>query len=199
MKRSVLSLALVAAMAAASPVLAQSRGDMTLGFGLGLVAPKSNNGTLTAGPLTIGNNVRPTITFEYFLRDNLGLEVLAALPFKHDLNVGGAKIGTTQHLPPTVSLNWHFPTEGKVKPFVGVGVNYTKFFNEKTPLGALKISDSWGLAAHAGLDYAISGKSALRMDLRWVDIDADVSLNGTKIGKAEVDPVVFGIAYVMKF
>ena len=176
---------------------------MTLGFGLGLVAPKSNNGTLTAGPLTIGNNVRPTITFEYFLRDNLGLEVLAALPFKHDLNVGGAKIGTTQHLPPTVSLNWHFPTEGKVKPFVGVGVNYTKFFSTDSK-GALtgtrlKLEDSWGLAAHAGLDFALTKKDALRVDLRWADIDTKVKVNGNKLGTANIDPLVYGVAYVRSF
>lgn len=199
MKRSLMSLAMIAAVGTAAPALAQSRGDMTLGFGLGVVAPKSNNGTLTAGPLSIGNSARPTITFEYFIRDNLGIEVLAATPFKHDLKVGGAKIGSTQHLPPTLSLNWHFPMGGAVKPFVGLGVNYTKFFEEKSPLGSVKIGDSWGLAAQVGLDYAVSEKSALRMNLRWIDINADVSLNGTRIGKAQVDPLVFGLAYVMTF
>lgn len=196
MTRILLSLALAAAMGAAAPALAQSKGDMTLGFGLGLVAPKSGNGI---PGLDIGNSTRPTLTFEYFIRDNIGVEVLAALPFKHDLKVGGAKIGTTQHLPPTVSLNWHIPTAGKITPIVGLGVNYTKFFKERSPGNVISIDDSFGLAAHLGLDYAISEKSALRMDLRWIDIDADVTLNGTKIGKAEVDPLVFGISYVMKF
>lgn len=194
-----LALAFVATVALGAPVLAQSAGDMTLGLGLGFVDPKSDNGTVAGGATEIDSNLRPTVTFEYFLRDNLGLEVLAALPFKHDINIAGAKAGVTKHLPPTVSLNYHFPSSGPLTPFVGLGVNYTVFFEDRSPLGDLKIDNSWGLAAHLGVNYAISDKGALRMDLRYVDIDSDVKLNGAKIGRVEIDPLVAGVSYVMKF
>lgn len=194
-----LVLALVAAGSLAAPALAQSAGDMTLGFGVGYVNPKSDNGTVAGGATEIGDNTRPTFTFEYFIRDNIGIEVLAALPFKHDIYVGGAKAGVTKHLPPTVSVNYHFPTGGAIKPFVGVGVNYTTFFEDTSPLGKLDIEDSWGLAAHLGMDYAISEKGAVRFDVRYIDIDSDVKLNGAKVGKVEIDPLVVGVSYVMKF
>lgn len=194
-----LALALISAAALATPALAQEAGDMTLGLGIGYVQPKDNNGIVAGGTTEIGSDARPTITFEYFLRDNIGLEVLAALPFEHDIKIGGAKIGSTKHLPPTISLNYHFPTGGAVKPFVGLGVNYTTFFEDRSPLGELEIDDSWGLAAHLGVDYAISEKGALRMDLRYIDIDSDVKLDGVKVGRVEVDPLVAGVAYVMKF
>ena len=194
-----LALALLTSAALAAPAFAQSAGDMTLGFGIGYVNPKSDNGIVAGGKTTIDGNARPTFTFEYFVRDNIGIEVLAALPFKHDININGSKIGTTKHLPPTVSLNYHFPTGGAVTPFVGVGVNYTAFFEDSSPLGDLKIKNSWGLAAHLGMDYAITEKAALRMDLRYIDIDSDVYLDGAKIGRVNVDPVVFGVSYVMKF
>ena len=194
-----LALALISAAALTTPALAQSAGDMTLGLGLGFVQPKDDNGIVAGGTTEIGSNTRPTITFEYFIRDNIGLEVLAALPFKHDIKIGGAKVGTTKHLPPTVSVNYHFPTGGALKPFVGAGINYTTFFEDRSPLGDLKIDNSWGLAAHLGVDYAISEKGALRMDLRYLDIDSDVQLNGAKVGRVEVDPLVAGVAYVMKF
>ena len=194
-----LFLALVAAGSLAAPALAQSAGDMTLGFGVGYVNPKSDNGTVAGGATEIGDNTRPTFTFEYFIRDNIGIEVLAALPFKHDIYVGGAKAGVTKHLPPTVSVNYHFPTGGAIKPFVGVGVNYTTFFEDTSPLGKLDIEDSWGLAAHLGMDYAISEKGAVRFDVRYIDIDSDVKLNGAKVGKVEIDPLVVGVSYVMKF
>lgn len=193
------SLALLAFTALAAPAFAQSAGDMTLGFGLGYVDPKSDNGTVAGGATTIGTNTRPTITFEYFIRDNIGIEVLGALPFKHDINIAGARIGETKHLPPTVSINYHIPTGGPLTPFVGVGLNYTTFFEDRSPLGELEIDDSFGLAAHVGFDYALSAKSALRMDLRYIDIDADVNLNGVKIGEVEIDPLVAGVSYVMKF
>ena len=192
-------ITLLASAALALPALAQSAGDMTLGLGLAGVMPKDGNGTLAGAAAEVGNNVRPSITFEYFIRDNLGIEVLGALPFKHDIFLGGAFAGTTKHLPPTVSLNYHIPTGGKVTPFVGVGLNYTTFFEESSALGDLKIKDSWGLAATLGADYAISDKGALRMELRYVDIDSDVTLDGAPIGTVEIDPLVAGVSYVMKF
>ena len=194
-----LILAVLASAALGAPAFAQSAGDMTLGLGLGFVNPKSDNGLVAGGATEIGDSLRPTVTFEYFIRDNLGIEVLAALPFKHDINVGGAKAGVTKHLPPTVSVNYHFPTGGALKPFVGAGINYTVFFEDRSPLGDLKIDNSWGLAAHLGVDYAISERGAVRMDLRYVDIDSDVKLNGAKVGRVEVDPLVAGVSYVMKF
>ncbi|GHC12177.1 outer membrane protein [Gemmobacter nanjingensis] len=194
-----LAYALLATAALTAPALAQSAGDMTLGLGIGYVAPKSNNGTLAGAPADVGDDARPTITFEYFVRDNIGIELLGALPFKHKVNVGGAYAGNTKHLPPTITVNWHIPTSGPITPFVGLGLNYTTFFEESSPLGDLKIDDSFGLAAHVGMDYALNDKAALRMDLRYIDIDADVKLNGTKIGKVNIDPVVAGISYIMKF
>jgi outer membrane protein len=153
--------------------------------------------------MDVGSNVRPTITGEYFLKDNLGVEVLAALPFQHDISVVGVgKVGSTKHLPPTVSLQYHFG-QGKVKPFVGIGVNYTTFFSSKAEgaiAGAnLDLSDSWGLAAHLGVDFKVGEKGAIRIDYRKIDIDTKVKLNGANLGTrntVNIDPSVYGIAYV---
>jgi outer membrane protein len=200
-------LLLVLALAAtAVPAFAQSQGDWTLGVGAHQVNPKSDNGSLAGGtlPVEVDSDIRPTITFEYFVRDNLGVEVLAALPFEHDIKIEGlGTVGSTKHLPPTVSLQYHFNSQGKVSPFLGAGVNYTAFFSEDTG-GALegadlKLDDSWGVAAHAGLDFAIGERGALRVDVRWMDIDTDVELDGADIGSVEIDPLVYGLAYVFKF
>lgn len=203
---------LVSALAlAATPALAQSTGTWTIGIGAHNVAAKSNNGTLTATPLgnlrmDVGNNVRPTITAEYFLKDNLGVEVLAALPFQHDIDVAGVgKVGSTKHLPPTVSLQYHFG-QGKLRPFVGAGVNYTRFFSTRTegPIAgtSLSLSDSWGLAGHVGIDFKLGEKAALRVDYRTIDIDTKVKLNGANLGTrntVNIDPSVYGVAYVFAF
>lgn len=195
-----LSAALLTALLAASPALAQEAGTITLGFGIGIVAPKDNNGALAGMESSIGNNTRPILTLEYFIRDNIGIELLGAAPFKHDISLAGlGEIGSTKHLPPTISVNWHIPTGGPLTPFVGVGVNYTKFFEEKSSLGTLKIKESFGLAATLGVDYTLNEKAALRADIRYIDIDSDVLLNGANIGKVNVDPLVASVSYVMKF
>lgn len=199
------SLAAALALTAAIPASAQSAGDFTLGFGLGFVSPKDDNGSLAGGALDtdVDDDVRPTITFEYFIRDNLGIEVLAATPFEHDIKLNGVAAGSTKHLPPTITLQYHVPTAGKVTPFFGAGINYTTFFTEKTkgPLAGtnLNLDSSFGLALHAGLDIKISDKGALRTDVRWMDIDTKAKVNGANVGNVHIDPIVFGLSYVHNF
>ncbi|MBN8212828.1 MAG: OmpW family protein [Xanthomonadales bacterium] len=189
----------------AAPAFAQQAGEWTFGIGAHQVNPKSDNGSLVGGTLDVevGSSVRPTITAEYFVRDNLGIEVLAALPFQHDVDIAGlGNVGSTKHLPPTVSVQYHFG-DGGMKPFVGVGVNYTRFFSTDTS-GALagsdlELDDSFGLAMHAGIDFKVGEKGAIRIDARWMDIDTDVKLDGADIGTVNIDPLVYGAAYVFKF
>jgi outer membrane protein len=206
MKLRFVPLALAIAIgSAAAPAFAQEAGDWTLAIGAHQVNPKSDNGSLAGGTLDVevGSDIKPTITAEYFIRDNLGIEVLASWPFDHDINIKGlGRVGSTKHLPPTVSLQYHFGS-GKVKPFVGAGVNFTLFMSEETT-GALagsdvSLSNSYGLATHAGIDFEISERSSIRVDARWIDIDTDVELNGTDIGTVNIDPLVYGAAYVIKF
>lgn len=202
---------LAAALSAAAPAMAQSKGDWTLGLGVGVVDPKSDAGDLNGAALGLGklptevdSDTKPTFTVEYFVADNIGVEVLAALPFEHEISIKGVgKVGKTKQLPPVVSLQYHFVNDTKATPFVGLGVNYTTFFSTDAK-GALAgtnldLDDSWGVAAHVGLDYAINDTSAVRVDLRWADIDTDVKVNGAELGSAEIDPLVYGLAYVLKF
>ena len=210
MIRKLAPIAAVIAAIVAAPAMAQSKGDFTIGIGAHQVAPKSNNGTLSTvlGNVQIetGNSIRPTVTGEYFIADNLGIELIAALPFQHDVEVKGVgKVGSVKHLPPTLSLQYHFGApDAAVKPFVGAGVNYTWFFSEKTE-GVLngvdmKIGNSWGAALHAGIDFRI-GNGALRIDARKIDIDAKVRLNEGAVGSGTVniDPWVYGASDVFKF
>lgn len=167
------------------------------------VNPKSDNGSLAAGALDVevGDNWRPSITLEYFLNDNLGIEVLAALPFKHEVKLNGAYAGEIKHLPPTVSLQYHFAPDAKISPYVGAGVNFTWIYSEDSagPIAGteLKLKNSWGLAAHAGVDFKLENDWFVGVDARWMDIDSDVSVNTVQVGTVNVDPLVYGF-YVGK-
>jgi len=203
--KKITALTLAALLAGtAAPALAQDRGDVTFGVGLAGVFPESGNGVLAGPtPIDVDNGYSLTLTGEYFVANNLGIELLAAWPFAHDIDTGGTKIGEVKHLPPTLSLQYHFANSTKITPFVGAGINYTTFTESKAvgPLAGndLDLDDSWGLALHAGLDYEISANGALRTDVRWINIESDVKLNGANIGKAKINPWVFGVSYVYKF
>lgn len=200
MRVTVKTLLLSSALAVcALPAFAQSQGDLTFGIGVGSVNPKSGNGTVANVEADIASDEAITLTLEYFIRDNIGIELLAATPFEHDINLPGVGTASTKHLPPTLSVNYHFTNASPWKPYVGLGINYTTFFEEELGTNTLELDDSFGISAQVGVDYKISDTGWLRANIRWFDIDTDASLNGTDIGTAEIDPFLFGVAYVHKF
>lgn len=189
-----------ALVALAAPAMAQNQGDWTFGIGIGYLDPKSDNGTLAGFDTDVDSDTRPIFTAEYFIRDNLGIELLAATPFSHDVTLGGSlDAGKVEQLPPTLSLNYHIPTNSAWKPYVGAGINYTIFFDEQSDLGDLEVDNSVGIAFQAGLDYMVTEKGAVRLNVRWFDIDTDVTLDGADIGTAEIDPWLVGVSYVHRF
>ncbi|MCA0928900.1 OmpW/AlkL family protein [Ruegeria profundi] len=201
MTKKLVALTLSTALVAlAAPTFAQNQGDWTVGVGVGYLDPKSDNGTLAGFDAEVDADTSAIFTVEYFVRDNLGVELLAATPFSHEVTLGGSvDAGSVKHLPPTLSLNYHFPTNSVWKPYVGAGINYTIFFDESSPLGDLEVDDSVGVAVQAGLDYMVSENGAVRLNVRWFDIDSDVKLDGNDIGTAEIDPWLVGISYVHRF
>lgn len=189
----------------ATAARATEAGDWVVKFGAHQVSPKSDNGRLAGGALKadVGGDARPTVSLEYFLTPNWGLEVLAALPFEHEVKLNGTHAADVKHLPPTVSVQYHFAPGAKVSPFVGIGLNYTRFFGikEKGPLAGTKLDleDSWGAAAHAGVDLSLNERWSLTADVRWIGIETEAKVNGAKVGTVKIDPWVYGIAVGYRF
>lgn len=195
----------VAAMAAATlftavPAVAHDAGDWLVKVGVTHIKPKSDNGKVIDNSvgIDVGSSTRPSFSVTYMATKNVGIELLGAFPFKHDIDAAGlGNIGSTRHLPPTLSLQWHFLPDSRVQPYVGVGVNYTTFFRTRSVLGDLHLSDSWGLAAQAGADIQLDKNWFMSADVRYIDINSKVRLNGEHIGKVRIDPFVatVGIGY----
>lgn len=198
-----LSICLLLALAA--PHAFADDGAWRFTIGAHNVDPKSGNGSLAGGTLDVDVDakVSPTITAEYFFNESLGLEILASVPFKHDVELNGAHAGEITHLPPTISLQYHFVNESKWSPYVGAGVNFTWIYNEDSdgPIAGtdLDLDNSWGLALHAGLDYQLENNWFIGADLRWLDIDTDVSVDGVDVGSVHVDPLVYGFYLGKRF
>ncbi|HHQ4619530.1 TPA: OmpW family outer membrane protein, partial [Aeromonas veronii] len=130
-----------------------------------------------------------------------GVELLAATPFSHSVKLGGSEVAKIKHLPPTLMGQYYFgDAQSKVRPYVGIGVNYTTFFDEEGR-GALagtdvKVDDSWGVAGQVGIDMAITDRWFVNGSAWIMDIDTDVH---TAIGtiNTKVDPMAFmvGVGY----
>jgi outer membrane protein len=190
----------VLGVVAVPAVQAQDAGDWIWRVGVHNVRPKSDNHDV----VNVDTGASLTFNGTYIFAPHWGVELLAAMPFSHDINLnGGGKVAETKHLPPTLSLQYHFNPNGTWRPYVGAGLNYTLFFREKT-VGALagnelELDPSWGLATQLGLDVELGSDWFANVDARWFDIDSDAKLNGAKLGTVEIDPYAFGLAIGRRF
>ena len=191
-------LLLVLALAA-GPAMADA-GDWSIKAGPYLVAPKSDNSEIAS--VDDGYSLGFSVTYAF--TDNWAFEVLAATPFSHDINlVGGGKVAEVKHLPPTFSLQYHWANASSFSPYVGFGLNYTSFFDESTT-GALagsdlSLDDSFGFAAQLGGNIELNERWSLNLDLRWINIETDATLDGMDAGKVEIDPFVAGLNVGYRF
>ncbi|MGM0983770.1 MAG: OmpW/AlkL family protein [Pseudomonadota bacterium] len=200
MRKIVLPTLLASGIAAAAfttstQAFAYGAGDFFTRVGVAKVEPTSDNGSLANGAFDV--DVRDdsafAFTLGYRVTDKLGMELLAAEPFDHDIELNGANLASTDHLPPTLTLQY-YPlggTAARVQPYAGIGVNYTRFSDEEIATGDdLDLDDSWGAAGQLGVDLLIDDNWALNAAAWYIDIDTDASLNGSDIGTVEIDPLV---------
>jgi outer membrane protein len=220
----------LAALACLPLPLQAEQGDWIIRAGAANVDPDTDSeridvaGLATLDGVDVDDNTQLGITATYMLTDTWGLELLAATPFEHDITVKGAGIdaGSTKHLPPTLTVMW-YPRGGKQgwQPYIGAGINYTHFFDEDTdkeleaalgvitepvtgstdPVKAdLDLDESWGWAAHAGVDFPINDSWSLNASVWYLDIETEATI-GTALGNVkfdvELDPYVYmlGVAY----
>ena len=188
----------VAALACSSVATAE---DWLVRVGVHSVNPKSDNHPV----VNVDSGQMLTFNVTYLYAANWGVELLAALPFSHDINLNsnGTQVGKTKHLPPTLSLQYHFAPQATIRPYVGVGLNYTLFFEEKTQ-GALagtklELDPSFGLAGQVGLDVALNDRWFVNADVRYIDIGSDAKLNGASLNTVQIDPYVIGVSIGRRF
>ena len=241
--------ALTLAAFAVAPMAQAEKGDWLFKAGATMVSPKSGNlkiGDLGDIPdlgigidnasIEVDDGTSLGLTVTYMMTNNWGLELLAAVPFKHDIKLkativdletglgetGSGKIGDTKHLPPTISLQYHFMPDGTFNPYIGIGFNTTLFSSESLTsdtqaifealgeeLGIdltnpkLKLDTSTGVAAQVGIDWYFSDKWFANVDVRYIDIGTDAKIVGAgatvPLGKVNIDPMVYSLMLGYRF
>ena len=165
---------------------------------------QSANKDSTPLDLSVNDKTLPEVDITYFFSPNLAAELILTYPQKHDLRAGGDKIATLKHLPPTLTLQYHF-SGMSVRPYVGAGINYTRFSSVNfapAVVAALNPSidkNSFGLAVQAGVDVPLGGGWLLNLDVKKVQIKTDVASAGTKVGTFKVDPLLLAVGVGKRF
>ena len=161
---------------------------------------ESDNGDSTGLGLSINNKWIPEVDVSYFFSPNVAVELILTVPQKQTLTSSAlnAKVGTFKHLPPTLLAQYHFPMNG-FKPYVGAGINYTRFSSVDLLPGVTMDKESWGGALQVGVDIPLTKGVYLNLDLKKVMLRTDVKLAGAKIGEFKVDPLLVGVGLGWRF
>lgn len=208
---------------AATPLTAISheQGDWIVRAGIASVQPDESSstisttatGSLPGTAVGVGNDTQLGLNIVYMWSDNIGIELLASSPFEHDLKAEGldaygfttTDLGSTKHLPPTISAQYYFmDATSPLRPYVGVGINYTVFFGEslsssaKNELGGsnLDLDNSLGLTGHIGVDWKINDKWLINASVWHLDIDTTGTFDSA-LGQVEVDVDIDPWAYMI--
>ncbi|HHQ6720998.1 TPA: outer membrane protein OmpW [Serratia fonticola] len=202
------TLVVLGALMAPMVASAHQAGDFLFRAGTATVRPNAgSDNVLGQGSFNANNNTQLGLTFGYMVTDNIGVELLAATPFRHKVSLGGpavnGDIATVRQLPPTLMAQYYFgDKQDKLRPYLGIGVNYTMFFDEKfndngkdAGLSNLDLKDSWGVAAQAGMDYNLDEHWMLNMSVWWMNIETktrfDVAGGPSQSIDTRLDPFVF--------
>ncbi|KPA91645.1 MULTISPECIES: OmpW/AlkL family protein [Pseudomonas] len=232
MHKSLLSASLVA-LALASPLAhAHDAGDIIVRAGAITVNPKADSSSVKVdrGPLagadlggkaTMSSDTQLGLNFAYMVTDHLGIELLAATPFEHDVKIkntalgaANGKLGTLKHLPPTLSLVY-YPLDAKsaFQPYLGAGINYTWIYDEHVGSEAnaagfdnFRAKNSWGVAWQVGADYMLTDKLMINAQVRYIDIDTTAYVDNNAVAggtrakvNVDVDPMVYMVGLGYKF
>lgn len=158
------------------------------------------------GGVNVMADFTPEFDIEYFFTKNLTAELIAGVT-KHEIRLGGDSIGSVWLLPPTLTAKWHFLPDGAVDPYIGFGINYTYPFSEKLDksvadaLGAKSfgISPSVGWAAQAGADIKIKDSLYFNVDFKYIDMDSQIKINGSKAASLDINPYIVGVGLGYRF
>ncbi|MGK3273119.1 OmpW family protein [Comamonas kerstersii] len=210
MKKTLLAVAALCALTSGAAMAQQQDGKWQVrvravhidAANKGSAAAKDNLG------LSVSNKTIPEIDISYYFTPNFAAELILTYPQKHKIYSNGAlgdlgQIGSLKQLPPTLLAQYHFTNFGAFKPYVGAGINYTRFssvkFNEVgSSINPRVKKNSWGGALQVGFDYALDKNWSLNFDVKKVYMDTTVTTDVAS-GKLKVDPVLIGVGVGYRF
>jgi outer membrane protein len=161
----------------------------------------SAGGTLATLGTGVKNAIVPELDFVYMVRPSIGIELILATS-RHQVSSDSGALGGVNVLPPTLLLQYYFNAAGKVRPYVGAGLNYTLFYNNGLHAGDTPVSiknSSFGPALQAGIDVQVARNLFVNADIKKIWMRTSASADGASLGSLKIDPLVVGVGVGMRF
>lgn len=188
--------------------------------GVGVVPDESAKIGIIGGDAKISNTFIPELDFTYFFTKNISAELILGTS-KHDVSTVGSDIsavggptsadvnlGSVYLLPPTLTVQYHFLPDQIFNPYIGAGVNYTIFYNEKAgnTVRGIEYDNSFGYAFQVGFDLMLNDKFFINADIKKIFLKTDVTVDASNLATGlsipadvEINPLLLGFGVGMKF
>ena len=214
MKKQSIASALVAAVAVcgAGTAHAQVAGEVLVKLGWNKIMPKVHASDLSAPSLpgsTIDIKSASALfaTVTYMVTDDISVEALGGLPYKHDIVGEGAvagvgKIGSIHQISPTVLLEYRFlAPDGPFRPYVGAGPTFAKFYGTQGSAALTAVTNpggtpttiggdtEWGGTLQAGANYKIDKHWFVDASVLKTFIKTQATLSTGQETRARLNPV----------
>ncbi len=214
MKKQSIASALVAAAALCGVGAAQAQvaGQIMVKVGWNKIMPKVKSDDLTAPSLPgskidIKSASALFFTATYMITDDISVEALGGLPYKHDIIGAGAvagvgKIGSVHEISPTVLLQYRFmAADAPFRPYVGAGPTFAKFYGTKGSAALTAVTNpggppttiggdtEWGGTIEAGANYKIDKHWFVDAAILKTFISTKATLSTGQSTSARLNPV----------
>lgn len=179
---------------ASQAALAYNAGDVFVRGGVAQTDTGSGNGNVAGDSLNVESARGFTFGAGYLFTDKVGVELNSSEKFEHDISVPGTDLGSVDRLPVNLLINY-YPMGGldsRVQPYVGAGLNYTRFSGEPT---GVSIDESYGAIGQVGVDLAVTDNIMLNGYASYADVNADINIGG----EVDIEPVTVGGGITYRF
>lgn len=181
-----------------------AQGDILARFRVTNVNPQTSvDKTLETLKVDAKDDTIPEVDFTYMLTNNVGVELILGTS-KHSVTASGSEIATVKVLPPTLTAQYHLNPQGQFRPYVGAGINYTRFYGFKDKSGNLGLSvkkNSFGPALQVGVDMPLTKDVFLNLDMKkiWIKTKVNSTAVGGEAGTLDINPLVTSVGIGTKF
>lgn len=174
---------------------------------IGVLPDESASISAIGGDVKITDTWVPEVDFTYFITRNFALELIAATT-RHSITatgtaLGNVPVGRVSLLPPTLTVQYHPLPQSRISPYIGAGINYTFFYNSDAAGGAVnsvKYDDGFGWALQAGIDFYVTDRISVNLDVKKLFLSTDAHINGGAItAKTDINPWIVGVGMGYRF
>jgi outer membrane protein len=201
---------MVATLAAAGAAQAQG---LSFKVGATLYQPHSKSdgvrgiGIPPGADVDVGSATTMILVAEYAFTPNVAAELVLGIPPRVKAKATGSvaflgdDVLSAKNVAPTLIMNYTFGDASRaLRPYVGIGVNYTRFVSIRSRLAPdVKMSDSVGPLVQAGLKWQLSPKLGMFVSVARVDVQTEVIGVASTVLTSNIDfrPITYslGVSY----